>query len=228
MTAGKKIIALIACVLLLTTSFSAAFASDDISNIKVNGGNGEVRSIVIKGEDNIKKLTEMGIIRSNLYAGNKDEGVQSIVIKGKENIDALKGLHLRVYTETAEGEVSNLSDDKVTPYGTTKPTKTWDLNNGGRAFTYNFKSYIYSDYNYIPYDDGYAPSICVTIEESSAPHNLKMQLIESGTDKVVATFEEYIDDEQDWMIGKLSSNKTYYIKFISPDNVQIKGSGGVA
>ncbi|WP_422446552.1 hypothetical protein [Thermoanaerobacterium sp. DL9XJH110] len=234
----KRLISLLICSLLIITSASVVFASDIVSGIKVKLGDNKtpeneqtegVKSIIIKGEENFKKLADRGIIRSYNYTSpEKDQGVQTIIIKGEEIIKALEGRRLRGYKKDSPENISVLSDDEVSPYGTSIPTKTWDLQKGGRSFTYSFKSYLYSDYNYIPYDDGIAPSICITIDKPETSHNLKMQLIESGTNKVVAEFEEYIDDGYRWMIDNLSRSKKYYIKFISPDNKQIRGSGGVA
>lgn len=238
MSSKKRIISLLICSLMIIGLASVVSASDKITGIKVKLGDDKssiaeqtegVKSIVIEGEDNIRKLADMRIIRSCYSTPpEKNKEVQAIIIKGKDVIKALEGRRLRVYKEDSPENISVLSDDEVSPYGTSIPTKTWDLQNGGRSFTYNFKSYLYSDYNYIPYDDGIAPSICITIDKPQTSHNLKMQLIESGTNKVVAEFEEYIDDEYMWMIDNLSRSKKYYIKFISPDNKQIKGSGGVA
>ncbi|MDI3480767.1 MAG: hypothetical protein PWQ97_422 [Tepidanaerobacteraceae bacterium] len=238
MFAQKKFMLILICSLLFLTSASIVFASDVVSGIKVKLGNSEitqneqtkdVKSIVIKGEESIKKLEDMGITRAyKNTSSEKAQEVQTIVIKGEDTIKALEGRRLRGYKKELPENASALTDNEASPCGTSIPTKTWDLQKGSRSFTYSFKSYLYSDYNYIPYDDGIAPSICITIDKPKTSHNLKMQLIESETNKVVAEFEEYIDDEYRWMIDKLSRSKKYYIKFISPDNKQIKGSGGIA
>jgi hypothetical protein len=80
--------------------------------------------IVIKGENNIKAYEKAGIIKACTTVT-----VNSTKLEGSSRLNS---------------EIHTLSS---------KPSKTWDLKEKSRKFDYSFKSYVYSDYKYLPEKD---------------------------------------------------------------------------
>lgn len=147
-----------------------------------------------------------------------------IIIKGEKNIKAYEEAGIIKACTKSSSMSSGLEGNSIK--SSSVPTKTWDLNNGSRSFTYSFKSYIYSNYKYKPCPDDIA-STGYAIYHKFYPDDsqtMKLYTYDSSGSFVYSTT---LDMDDTTVYGIAVKNNAHYFKYKSTDGTTISGSGKV-
>ncbi len=147
-----------------------------------------------------------------------------IIVKGEENIKAYEDAGI---IKPSPERYEFLKLPEIGTMGTSVPTKTRDLNDSSRYFSYSFSSYIYSDYKYLPCPDSLGSTGYGIYHyfEPDASQKMRLSFYSSNGD---FEFNSPILDLDDvTAYGTAVKNKAYYIKYTSTEGTRIRGTGEV-